>query len=238
MTERLSASVAGRIIACPASANLDLAIPHWVEPVEDRTINNAANHGTNVHAIFEKAWELPARELTAMARVIDYVADLRVNRRFKVLIEHSMKATWLDTQPGTTADLVLFTQDELHILDTKWGRIPVEVVDNTQLLFYAATYGHLAPKAKGVTLHILQPNADNMESWFADTNRIAQFMNEMRRAEKRVLAKDLTFGPTDHGCQFCPAYPHSRGLKGKPMCPATMQMLYPPIVDEDEILSL
>jgi hypothetical protein len=36
---------------------------------------------------------------------------------------------------------------------------------------------------------------------------------------------------------FCPAYPHSRSEKGKPLCPATMALLYPPIIDEDEILN-
>jgi hypothetical protein len=239
MTERISASVAGRIAACPASANLDLAIPNWTPPVEDRTKDNAANRGTNVHSIFEKVWELPARELRSMAKTIDYVADLRAGRRYKVLIEHSMNATWLDPKAGpTTADLVLHTQEEIHVLDTKWGKILVEAVENYQLLYYAATYGHLAPKAKGVTVHILQPNADNFDAWFISADRLKEFMDEMRATHVKVQAKDLTFGPTDKGCQFCPAHPHSRGQKGRPMCPATMQMLYPTITDEDAILAL
>ena len=37
---------------------------------------------------------------------------------------------------------------------------------------------------------------------------------------------DTTFQPGDH-CMFCSANPHSRAAKGKPLCPAMMQMLYP-----------
>ena len=62
-----------------------------------------------------------------------------------------MVAEWLPSKPGTTADLVLYVADEIHVIDLKTGKIPVLVYDNQQLLFYAATYGHLAPKAKGAS---------------------------------------------------------------------------------------
>lgn len=238
MPERFSASVADRHMACHASANLPLAIPNWVEPVEDRTANTAANRGTNMHEFFAKIMELPARDVAMMAKAITYIAELRATRRFNVLIEQSIKATWLQSQPDTTVDLVLYTQDEIHVIDLKTGKILVPVVDNTQLKYYAVSFAHLAPRAKGVTLHIVQPWADNMDSWFASTTVLSDFMLEAQRAERAIQAGSVTFGPTDHGCQFCPANPHARGLKGKPLCPVMMKILYPPIVDEDEILGL
>jgi hypothetical protein len=224
-------------MACPASANLDLAIPGWEAPVEDRTKDNAANRGTNMHLFFANIVELPAKDIAAMASALQYVAELRSTRRFKVLVEQQITAEWLSTKPTTTADLVLYTQDELHILDLKTGKIPVEVVDNEQLMYGAVTYAPLAPKAKGATLHILQPWAGGNHSWYADAATLASFMDEAVLTEKKLIAGDTTFGPSDH-CKFCPAYPHSRGQKGRPMCPATMQMLYPTFIDEDEILSL
>jgi hypothetical protein len=233
----MSGSVVGRQIACHASANLDLAIPNWTEPVEDRTVDNAANRGTNMHLVFAKVMELPRADMRKLIEAMQYVADLRATRQFKVLVEQKMKATWLDSAPDTTADLVLYTQDEIHMLDLKTGKIPVEVVDNTQLLFGAATYGHLAPRAKGVTCHILQPWANGNSSWFADTVTIGKFMADAQAAETAIQKGDTTFTPGDH-CQFCPAYPHARGLKGKPLCPVTMKLLYPPLVDEDEILGI
>jgi hypothetical protein len=237
MSVRFSASNAGRLMACPASAHLELAIPNWVEPVRDETAGQKGV-GTARHKMLEPLMELSPSDLQHMANLIQYVADLRKTRRFKVLIEETVTAEWLASKPKTTADQVLYTQDELHIIDYKWGKIPVSVLDNVQLLFYAVCYAPLAPKAKQVTLHILQPYADNYDKVVVTTTELAKFMEEAMAAEAKVLAKDLSFGPSDH-CMFCPANPHSRGDKGKPLCPPMMQMLYPTArVDEDAILGL
>lgn len=234
MSERFSASVAGRHMACPASAHLELAIPNFELPEVLST--DAADRGTAKHEMLEPIWQLPAKEMKAMAQAIEYVAELRSTRRFKVLIEEKMTAEWLDSKPKTTADIVLYTQDEMHILDGKWGKIPVDAANNTQLLYYDATYGHLAPKAKGITNHIFQPLIGEYQSVFVTADEIAQFMDEARAAEAKILAGDTTFGPSDH-CKFCPAFPHTRGIKGSPLCPTTMQLLYPKTeVDEDAIL--
>jgi hypothetical protein len=236
MPERFSASVAARHMACPASANLPLAIPNWTPPVVDPDAG-AKGIGTARHAMLDPIMRLKPSEVRQFAELMDYMANLRESRRFNVLVEESVKAMWLDTPSGTTADVVLYTQDEIHIVDYKWGKMPVEVVNNQQLLFYAACYGELAPKAKGVTLHILQPPIHAYESWFADTTVIAKFMADARATEARVAAGDMTFGPSDN-CTFCPANPHSRGDKGRPLCPAMMKMLYPDHTNEDDILAL
>lgn len=234
MTERFSASVAGRHMACHASANLPLAIPNYLPPLVDNTA--AAQSGTDVHEIFEKVWELTASDMRHFIRVTEYVQALCSTRRFKKLIEHEMTATWLVGAPTTKADLVLFTQDEMHVIDTKWGKIEVPVFNNAQLKFYAATYGRLAPKAKGVTVHILQPRADNMDSVFLDTNEIAAFMKEAQDTEAAIAAGSLSFGPSDY-CQFCPANPHSRGAKAQTLCPVMLELLYPNRIDEAAILA-
>lgn len=233
--ERFSASVAGRHMACHASANLEAAIPNWQPPAVDET--RAAAAGTTVHTIFEKVWEYSASEIEAMATVLTYVAELRKKRRFKVLIEETVSADWLPHPSNTTADLVLYTQDELHVLDTKWGKILVEVMGNEQLLFYAACYAHLAPKAKGVTLHILQPRANNMTEWYVSATEIKQFMDDAIATQLAIQAGSVSFGPSDH-CKFCAANPHSRANKGTPLCPAMMQLLYPKPYDESALLNL
>jgi hypothetical protein len=223
-------------MACPASAHLELAIANWVEPVRDETAGQKGV-GTARHKMLEPMMELSPSDLQHMIDVMQYISDLRQTRRFTVGVEMKFTATWLKSEPTTTADLVLYTQDELHIIDYKWGRIEVPVHDNAQLLFYALCAAPLAPKAKKVTVHILQPYAKKYEAAEVTTTELAKFRDETIAAEKRVLAKDLTFGPSDH-CTFCPANPHSRGDKGRPFCPAMMQILYPTVINEDEILSL
>ena len=234
--EKFSASSAKRHMHCTASANLDVAIPNWIPPVKDETKDNAANRGTAMHSLFAGVMDLSTKDAAMMAKAIEYVAAIRATRRFKSVIEQPMKATWLDSEPSTTADLVLYVADEIHIFDLKTGTIPVDVVDNDQMMYYAATYGALAPKAKGVSLHIVQPWADVMDCWYVTTAEIAAFMAAARKTDAAILAQVVDFQPGDH-CQFCPANPHGRGLKGKPYCPAMMELLYPAApLDEDEIL--
>ena len=221
-------------MACHASAHLELAIPNWREPVVDH-MAGAKGKGTRMHEMLEPIWELSVADMKHVINVVNYVANVRGKRRFKVLVEETVVADWLPSAPKTTVDLVFYTQDEMHIIDFKWGRIPVEVVDNKQLLFYARSYAHLAPKATSVTVHIVQPYADNFESWNIDTATLWRFESAALLADQAISAGSVTFGPSD-ACMFCPAYPHSRSDKGKPLCPATMALLYPPIIDEDEIL--
>lgn len=237
MPERFSASQAGRHMACHASADLEKAIVGYVPPVDDRTANTAANRGNDMHEDLARIMRHPTSDVVNLSKALAYVADLRQTRRFKVLVEQSVKATWLQGEPETTVDLVLYTADEIHVIDWKTGRIHVDVHDNIQLLYYAVCFAHLAPKAKGVTVHVVQPWADNIEAVFVDTNALSAFIATATTAEAAILAGDLTFGPGDH-CMFCPANPHTRGLRGSQMCPAMMQILYPPVVDEAEILNL
>lgn len=234
MSEPFSASRAGRLMACHASAHLELAIPNWSPPVVD-PMAGQKGVGTTLHALLADITKLPNQQMRWVAQALNYIAEVRSRRRFQVLVEQPMQADWLPSAPWTTADLVLFTRDELHIIDTKFGKIPVEVVDNSQLLYYARTYAHLAPKAHEVHLHIVQPPADNMAEWVADTRDLHAFEIKAVAADVAISKGDTTFGPSDH-CTFCPAYPHSRGDKGKPLCPATMAMLYPPTIDEDAVL--
>jgi hypothetical protein len=222
-------------MACPASANLDVAIPNWTPPDVD-PMAGAKGRGTTLHALLEEAGKLSNPDFRDYAAIVTYVAELRSRRRFQVWTEHTVEADWLKSKPWTTADLVLHTKDELHIVDYKFGRIPVTLVGNEQMLFYAASYAYLAPRAHEVHLHILQPAADQMAEWTVTTSEIAAFMNRARVSEALVMAKDTTFGPSDH-CTFCPANPHSRGDKGKPLCPAMMQLLYPSVIDEQEMLA-
>jgi hypothetical protein len=233
--EKFSASRAERIMNCSASGDLEHAIPNYAPPVIDPTATNAATRGTKMHELFAELVTLKSSELKAFVEAMAYVSILRSRRRFNVLSEQSEMADWLPRPVPTTADLVLYTQDEIHIVDFKWGKILVEVIDNEQLLYYAATYAKFAPKATSVTMHIVQPRANIFESWTVDTLDLAAFMGKAVNVQNALFAGQLDFMPGDH-CTFCPANPHSRAAKGSVMCPAMMQILYPAPFDEDELL--
>jgi hypothetical protein len=226
MPQKFSASNATKFMHCHASANLDLAIPYWEEPEQDPAADNAANRGTKMHEVFAELMRLPLRDTEKLTAAADYVNSVRDQRRFKKLVEVTEVADWLPSSPSTTADLVLYLADELHVFDLKTGRIPIEVIDNDQMLFYAATYLKYAPRAKGVTLHIVQPWAQNIGVWSVTTHELYLWMARAIEHDLMITDGDTTFMPGDH-CTFCPANPHGRGAKGSPLCPAMMQMLYP-----------
>lgn len=218
MGKVFSASNAGRAMRCHASANLSIAIEGWVPPEKDETLTNAANRGTQLHALFAGMWDMTPLERKNFLRGIEYVEGLMAQRRFRKLIEQEETAEWLTTRPTTTADLVLYQNAELHVIDFKTGKTPVEVIHNPQMLFYAATYLKFAPKADGVHIHIVQPAAANIEEWFAPVQVIEDFKLETLLAEEAILKKDTTFMVGDH-CMFCDANPLGRGRHGSPACP-------------------
>ena len=235
--KRFSASNAAQLMACVGSADLSNSIPGWVDPIVDEDAG-AKGVGKILHKYLDETSKLSASELRKLAEALLYMSELRSQRRFKVLSEHTFTAEWLQTRPTTTVDVVLYVQDELHIIDYKTGKIPVRPEENEQLLYYALCAMHLAPKATGATLHIVQPWADTgCVSWFASAQRLSEFMDQAQQAEQKIIAGDPTRTPSDH-CTFCPANPHSRGDKGTPLCPEMMQLLYPIGYDEDEILAL
>ena len=235
--QRFSASVAEQHMNCHASANLEAAIPGLELPVEDRTADNAANRGTAFHEEMERLVnQYSANELDKIAAALRYVSEVRKLRRFKVITEAKGEGWWLSQKPKTTSDLVLYVADELHVIDYKFGRIPIEAKGNSQGKYYSLAFSPLAPKAKGVTFHIVQPFADNYDSVFFTAAELEQFRVDTANADRAIQAGSTTFGPTDKGCLFCPANPHSRGQKANKFCPVMLQMLYPVKYNEDEIL--
>ena len=223
-------------MACPGSADHEAAIPGFESP--EKNEKGRKGQGHRIHDLLASVITLPLRDVEKMVEALDFVAKLRRTRRFNVLAEEPAVAEWLVSKPTTTVDLVLYVQDEIHIIDWKTGVIQVDAYENEQMMFYARTHAHLAPKAKGVWLHIVQPWAKGgNSSWFCDTNRLAKFSADALAAEQKIANGDLTLHPSDN-CTFCPANPHSRGDKGTRMCPSMMQMLYPMTVDEDAILNL
>ena len=224
----LSASSVKMFTACHGAANLPAALPGWVDGTPKP--GNAASIGDERHKVLAEIAGGSPSEVRAYERAIAYYLSLRDSRRFKVLVEETFEVSWLPSKPHTTVDVALYLNDELHVLDWKTGRIAVSPVNNEQLMYYAVTLAHLAPNAKGVWLHIVQPWAKDWEfataAHYVTVQELEQFKQKVLAADAAISGGSLDLMPGDH-CMFCPANPHSRGLKGSPSCPAMMDVLYP-----------
>lgn len=154
-------------------------------------------------------------DLKDIISMLNYVAFVRDQRKFSMLIEHQMLTLWMQKPSLTTADLILHTRDELHIIDHKTGAGLVNPKCRQMYTYSAAAlYEGLAPKATEVVLHINQPRANNQTSYTVSREHLMHFIELQKRHEEQLLAGDLTFTPMHAACLFCPANPNGRGAKG------------------------
>ncbi|QNN98060.1 Cas4 family exonuclease [Microbacterium phage Fede] len=167
---------------------------------------------------------VPPRRIEFVAEALNYVADIweRLDPNTRgMLVEAKKQVTWLKSGPSTTVDLILYDDNEMHVIDLKMGDIEVSPIKNEQLMYYAETFG--ADEYDKVTLHILQRNFT--DEWVLLPEVREKWVAEVKASEQAILNGDLKLVPGTH-CKFCPANPHTRGDKGSKACPAMMVVLY------------
>ena len=214
---RLSASNSDQWMSCHAATDLETALPGFVLTQSDTP---ASTRGTNIHIILAAAIAFGTKQdLDDIVSMLSYVNDLWATRRFNVLVEHKMPMSWMKDPAQTTADVIFYLTDEIHVIDHKAGAIPVNPDANQLITYGAAVWSlKLAPKAKGVWLHVNQPKAKNQVKYWISVEEIEKFIAEQQRHEAELLAGDLSFGPDYKACQFCPVNPMSRGARGSVFC--------------------
>lgn len=240
--KKVTASSAKMFMACHAAADLPAALPGFKDGV--RVEGNAAQKGNDWHEVLAEIVTLPRPKMRGFIEALQYVSDLRSRGVYKMLIEETVECDWLKPGVKTTADVVLYKSNEIHVIDWKMGVVPVDHDDNSQGKFYAVSYSSYAPRAKGVFFHIVQPFAKGWDSndcvAYYDTDELLAFKADAIAAQQAIDAGSTLMQVGDH-CMFCPAYPHSRGTKGDTMCPSAMAVLYPErqalrdsLVDDEE----
>lgn len=238
--KKFSASQAERFIACHASADLEVAIPGFILPEDDAQrepnipenigfivdmidkvstdtgSSKAASRGTMLHACVATllAEFMTSGKMEQLTELFIRLTHWMKQRRFKILIEELGWMDWLQQPVPTTADIVMHTNDELHIWDWKFGTMPVNVAA-LQLKIYALVFLPLAPKAKGAWVHVLQPG--NYAEVYFSMDQLLAAKELVIKHEAEVLNGDLTFN-TGKQCEFCPASPYTRGAKGNISC--------------------
>lgn len=123
---------------------------------------------------------------------------------------------------GGTADCLMLVGDTLHVFDYKHGQgVPVSAENNPQLSLYGymAYMSLLDMPVKNIELHIVQPRADNTNSWKTSVEELCSWFDEIVQPQaERVISICETgkysledFTVTKAGCRFC---------KAKATCPA------------------
>ena len=191
---------------------LHAVTPEWLEEDEET--------GTTISHLAKDIVTSP-KLIRFLADALRFVHALRDENLGAVMYtEEKRIASWTQTKPKTSADVVLSSKVRLDIVDLKTGTIPVEAAYNEQLLYYLKTY---LRREVELWVHIIQPG--NESSWQVPREYLDQWVVSVLAAEQRILDGDRTRTPGRH-CQFCPANPFTKGERGSPNCPEQVEVLF------------
>lgn len=208
-----------RVMACPGSVLLSQECP----PLPD---SPASKEGTFAHKVFEHylAPHVTVNNLAPHEKVKHYPKDMEeychwAVREVRALIEpgvESFSEQKIDishfTAPGMfgTADAAIVELfDTLTIIDFKYGRMPVDVRNNVQLICYALgklrLYDYNFLRCRMV---ILQPRAEHSDGprreWIAPVDALLPWEEKIKHACDAALRKNAPRKGGPH-CFFCPA---------------------------------
>jgi CRISPR/Cas system-associated exonuclease Cas4 (RecB family) len=211
---RLSASRAERFMTCPGSVYLESQIPE--EPSGE-----AAAIGTAIHELAEAMLrgdalvqaDYPGEHWNMAKAYVQFIDELVENPRKKLIevnVDDGLKT--LHAALGGTADAVLVEGNNLHVIDLKTGRVPVNAQDNKQLLTYAVGVMRKfnAPADITCTMHIFQPMVGHSQ-WNVSGERLIQHAEELKAAATLALTHDAPTNPSPDACKYC---------RAKTICPS------------------
>lgn len=226
----LGASSAHRWITCPPSARLEEA-----QGAPDKG-SVYAEEGTAAHAYAElllskllgkinnrsfagrlkkvKAGEYWGAEMEDAIEdyahfILEQVADIEeAGQEPYVDLEQIVDFSDYVPEGFGTADVVILTDDMLHVIDLKYGKgVAVSAVDNPQLMLYALgaaiKYRSLFDFSR-VRMSIVQPRLDSISSTeIALSDLIGWAENVVKPAADLAFAGEGEFTPSESACRWC-----------------------------------
>lgn len=152
---------------------------------------------------------------------LDYVRDVVASTGGLLLVEVSVPLSHMTGEEDAfgTSDAVIVTEDEVIVIDLKFGRgVEVSAENNRQMLMYASgalQEWQLVNDIRRVRMAISQPRISHSPSeWACDLEYLRDFEQEVRDAAVLVgsRAESLArLSPSEDACRWC---------KAKATCPA------------------
>ena len=247
---RFSPSASKRYLNCPPSLVLEEQFPE--------TTSEFAEEGTAGHALAEhlikKYLKIRTKRPTSdyytdelVGAVDDYVEYVKeqIDRAKKecrepiISVEEKVDVSaYIDGCFGT-ADMVIITDNRLHIIDLKLGKgVPVYAEENTQLMIYALgvmdSYEMLFDFEK-VVMAIHQPRLENVSHWEVPVKDLILWGEEILRPRAEMaLNGEGDFAVGEH-CRFCKAKNQCRARAEEMLKLAQLEFKKAPLLTDDEI---
>jgi Protein of unknown function (DUF2800) len=214
-----------RVLACPGSYLLCKDAPD--------TAGIDAAIGTAAHTLAALALERTIHDLReflttdidgvtvdedmtgAVQVYVDHIRTEVVTSKGELLVEQRLDIPALETF-GTADAVIVGAHDKiLRVYDYKHGRgVKVSAIENPQMLAYAsgalARYGTVDDYL-GVTVTIVQPRIDHIESYTVGIDELQRWEEDAGRIVALARQGTDALTPGEKQCRFCPA---------KATCPA------------------
>jgi hypothetical protein len=222
----IGASSAHRWMECPGSVRLTADLP--------ATTSEAAEEGTAAHTLAElclrndehpsqylgdtiEGYEVTEEMVQAVEMFVTYVRRRKEEEQFDLMVEVQFSLSYLHPPVPMygTADVVLHKRGKLLVVDFKYGRRPVEVQHNRQLMYYLlGAASVVAEPGTESEMVIVQPRALHpdgpIRSAQVSSAELRAFEAELLAAARRTQEPDAPLVPGEH-CRWC---------RAKPICPA------------------
>ncbi len=246
----LSASSSHRWLECLPSAVLE-------QQFENKT-SVAAEEGTAAHNLCEhklkKALKMRSKRPTSefdsdemqecSDAYVSYILELLAEIKKEcadplVLIEQRLDFSTYVPKGFGTGDCVIVSDNELHIIDFKYGLgVLVEADDNPQMKLYALGALELFDALydiSEVSMTIFQPRRENISTWKTTADELRAWAeNELKPKAVLAIRGEGEF-KSGHWCGFCRANTKCRARAQQQLQLAQMEFKLPPLLTDSEI---
>lgn len=166
---------------------------------------------------------------------VDLVKTVRDTLRGELLVEQRLPLDSITGERGAkgTADAVILADDEIVVIDLKYGMgVQVEAENNPQLMLYglaALKYYEYAGDFKNVRLIVSQPRRRHASEWTIAAEELRAWGVTVREAANVIHGltdkSDLSglFNPSEAACRWC---------KASATCVAYAEMVHKSVMDE------
>ena len=249
----LSPSSSHRWLKCTPSAVLETEF-------EDKS-SSAAEEGTAFHALCEHKLKKALRRRSKrpvsafntdeMEEHSDAYVEFVLEQLEKakqtcsdpmVLIEQKVDLSEYVPASYGTADCLIVSDNNLHIIDAKYGvACYIEVAENTQLMCYGIAALNIYESLydiKEVSLSIYQPRRENVQTWTVSVEELKNWAENELKPKAQMAAKGEGEYCAGEWCQFCRAAVKCRARAEEKLHIAQEEFKLPPLLTDSEIESI
>lgn len=247
---KFSPSSGERYLNCPPALLLEEQFPDEESPY---AAEGTAGHALAEHLI-KKHLKIRTRRptsdyysddlLEAVDEYVSYVIEQieearRVCKDPVFSVEQKVDLSFHVQDCFGTADMVILTDDKVHIIDLKLGQgVVVEAEKNNQLMIYGLGMLDIAEMLydiKTVELTIVQPRVNHFSTWETSTEELHQWAEqEFEPKAKMALAGEGEF-KCGSWCRFCKARFQCRTRAEEYLKLAQMEFAAPALLTDEEI---